>query len=162
MTARNLSLPYQEMCATGSSGPGNPHQRLTNRNHQRGQVCPGGAEISQSWDPLTCLWRQRKCLCCGQHSLPRRKGASPFWAPIWATSRATTRAKILGSHLGYIMGKNSPSSPGDLSLLHKADALHLQSFFMFSLIHWVYCILALPPVSPAALGNHSETQFPHL
>lgn len=132
-------------CATGSSGPGSPHQRLTNCNYQRGQVCPEGAEISQSWDPLTCrLWRQRKRLCCSQRPLPRRKGASHL------------------SHLGYIKGKNSPSSPRDLSLPHEADASHVQFFFMCSLTHWVHCIPALSRASPAALGNHSETQFPYL
>lgn len=36
------------------------------------------------------------------------------------------------------------------------------SFSIFSLIYWVLCIPAVPPASPVALGNHSETQFAHL
>ena len=123
-------------CVTRSSGPGNPHQRLTNCNYQRGQVCPEGAELSQSWDPLTCcLWRQGKCFCCSQRPLPRTKGASHL------------------SHLGCFKGKNSPSSPQDLSLPHEAGASHIQFLFIFNPVPYVHCIPALPPGSPAALGK---------
>lgn len=92
-----LSLPYRKLWASGISGLRiatltKDWQTVITR--EESWLAQRELKIPHSWEPLTCcLCKPRKCLCCSQRPLPRRKGTFPL------------------SPLGY-SGCKTPSSPG--------------------------------------------------